>query len=213
MTAGWSGIIIEGIPCAGKSTLLAEVRAHPTFLARQSVLMLSEHYTERAIEGRPDQRPERYEQLMYRLLAAIEPLRVLTVESDVLRRRPSAQLLWVLERFHFTNLIRHADGDIDMLRRIEGMMRFYRPTTVVITVPPEQIETQLAVSLEQRNDAWREFVFSLGDDLPTVAQVFIRWQEQYLALAQASVLPTLVVTMGEQARDALLGLIAADATA
>ena len=213
MTAGWSGIIIEGIPCAGKSTLLAEVRAHPAFLARQSVLMLSEHYTERAIEGRPDQRPERYEQLMYRLLAAIEPLRVLTVESDVRRRRPSAQLLWILERFHFTNLIRHADGDLAMLKRIEGMMRFYRPTTVVITVPPEQIEAQLAASLEQRNDAWREFVFSFGADLPTVAQVFIRWQEQYLALAEASGLPTLVVPMGEQARDALLRLIAADATA
>ncbi|MBI5835160.1 MAG: hypothetical protein HZB16_22880 [Armatimonadetes bacterium] len=213
MTAGWSGIVIEGIPCAGKSCLLAEIRAHPTFLARQSVLMLSEHYTERAIEGRPDQRPERYEQLMYRLLAAIEPLRVLTVESDVLRRRPDAQLLWVLERFHFTNLIRHANGDLDMLRRIEGMMRFYRPTTVVITVPPEQIEAQLAGSLDHRNVAWRDFVFSLGPDLASVAQVFTQWQEQYLALAEASTLPTMVVPMGEQARQALLGLIATEPTA
>lgn len=47
------GVIIEGVACSGKSTLLRGLLAHPSYVGRPglSSLVLTEHRTQRVLEG------------------------------------------------------------------------------------------------------------------------------------------------------------------
>jgi thymidylate kinase len=191
-----NGIILEGIPCTGKSTLLRALRAHPALAPRQSLLVLSDLYTERAADGAP----ERFEHHMYRLLAAVEPLRVLTVESEALRGVDSARLIYLFERFHLTNILRHAGGDLDMLRRVEGMMRFYQPLTVLLHLAPELIEERLRSAGEA---AWRAH----GDDVAAAAARLAALQEDYVRLAAACTLPTVTIAADDEALERVAELV------
>jgi len=162
-----TGIILEGIPFAGKSRLLANLRAHPALAARSSLLLLGSPYTE-------DGAGERSEQLMYSLLAALEPLRVLT-----------------FERFHLTNILRHAGGDRGMLKRVEGMMRFYRPTTVLLTVSEEVLAQRLAAA---------------GQPAGRVGELLAQ-QAAYEDLAANCSLPTIIVPADEDAVERVARLL------
>lgn len=188
-----TGIIVEGIPGCGKAEALARFRAHPRAAALRSLVVLGEHYTERAIEHRQQRAPERYEQLMYRILAALEPLRVLTVEGDVFEQEPAARLVYLVERFHLTNVLRHADGDPMMLKRVEGMMRFYNPHTLLIVADPGQLEARLRAAAAQRPAAWRAGLWAGGEDWETAARWCAELQEGYLRLAAHCTLPTEVI--------------------
>jgi thymidylate kinase len=179
-----TGIILEGIPFAGKSRLLANLRAHPALAARSSLLLLGSPYTE-------DGAGERSEQLMYSLLAALEPLRVLTVESAGLRADAGARLLYVFERFHLTNILRHAGGDRGMLKRVEGMMRFYRPTTVLLTVSEEVLAQRLAAA---------------GQPAGRVGELLAQ-QAAYEDLAANCSLPTIIVPADEDAVERVARLL------
>ncbi len=139
------GLILEGIPAVGKSRTLAELRASESFRQRASTLILGEHYTERAVEHRPDPDGVRHERLMYRVLAALEPLRVLSVDGPLFQRQHGqAALRYVLERFHLTNILCHAHGDEAMLQRVENTLKLYHPTLVLLTIAPAQIDERLA---------------------------------------------------------------------
>lgn len=179
-----TGIILEGIPGCGKAQVLRELRGHPRLTARGSMLVLSSPYTERAIEHRIARPPERYEQLVYRLLAALEPLRVLTVEGSLFARQPAAQLVWLFERFHLTNVIRHGGGDPGMLKRMEGMMRFYNPQTVLLTLSADALAERVAQ------------LPAPADPAALTAQ-YLALQQSYVELAARSTLPTHTLVVDE----------------
>lgn len=184
------GVILEGIPAVGKSRVLTALRASDAFRQQPSTLVLGEHYTERAVEHRPDHDGVRHERLMYRVLAALEPLRVLSVDGPLFQRHDGrAALRYVLERFHLTNVLCHAHGDRAMLHRVENTLRLYHPTVVLCTVAPELLEARLQDSLQRRNAAWREYLLAQADDWPGVVTRYVRLQDDYRRLASQSSLP------------------------
>ncbi|NUQ01229.1 MAG: hypothetical protein HUU35_15380 [Armatimonadetes bacterium] len=189
-----TGLVLEGIPGVGKSRLLAALRELPEFQARPSTLVLAEHYTERAIETAVAPAAVRYERLMYRVLSALEPLRVMTVEGRVFGAEKT-RLRYVLERFHLSNVVLHAAGDRALLRRVENTLRLYHPSTLLLLVEPSEIEARLEDSLARRNTCWRDYLFRHGRDLPEVAEHFARQQEAFQALAADSSLPVEVLDM------------------
>ncbi len=187
-----NGVILEGIPAVGKSRVLAALRERPSFQRRLSTLVLSEHYTERAVEGEEDVAAVRYQRLMYRLLAALEPLRVLSSQGRVFDNGgDKARLRYVFERFHLTNVLTHGGGNPGMLREIENAMRIYHPVTFLLVVEATEIADRLADTLPRRNDGWREFLFRHGETMADVAAYYAEQQAGYRELAGASSLPTL----------------------
>jgi len=199
------GLILEGIPAVGKSRTLAELRASESFRQRASTLILGEHYTERAVEHRPDPDGVRHERLMYRVLAALEPLRVLSVDGPLFQRQHGqAALRYVLERFHLTNILCHAHGDEAMLQRVENTLKLYHPTLVLLTIAPEQIDERLRDSLTRRNESWREHLLSQAPDWSGVVARYVALQDDYRRLLSRSSLPwrELDLSDGDWARGA-----------
>lgn len=193
-----NGLILEGIPAVGKSCALQALRACPEFQQRLSTLILSEHYTERAVEHVEEVAPVRYERLMYRLLAALEPLRVLGVEGPVFADGGAkARLRYVFERFHLTNILAHANGDLAMLHRVENTLRVYQPVTVLLTVDPAEIEPRLQDTLARRNPGWQTWLLRQGRDLPAVAAHFADQQQRYRELLAAASLPGYELNVSE----------------
>lgn len=190
------GIILEGIPASGKSRVIAALRQQPTFLRQHSTIVLGEHYTERAIEHLAAQTPDRYEMHMNRVMACLEPLRVLTVDGKVFADHGARiRLRYVLERFHLTNVARHG-GDEMMLRRVENTLNPYHPTVVLLTVPPEQIEARLRDAAERRQNGFAEYVQQYGESWAEAANFFRALQDRYLELYQHSRLAKLTIDVG-----------------
>jgi len=199
------GIILEGIPAVGKTRTLEALRAAESFRHHPSTLILGEHYTERAVEHRPDRDGVRHERLMYRVLAALEPLRVLSVDGPLFRTQDGkATLRYVLERFHLTNVLCHGHGDEGMLARVENTLKLYQPTIVLCTVAPELIGDRLRDTLARRNEGWRQFLLSQADGWDGVVQHYTELQERYRQLLAQSILPSqeLDLSDGDWARAA-----------
>lgn len=181
-----NGVILEGIPAVGKTRVLQALRERDSFQRRSSTLVLGEHYTERAIEQAPAAPASRYEKLMYRLLACLEPLRVLTVEGQVFQGAGELQLTYLFERFHLTNILTHGGSDLAMLQRVENTLRLYYPTVVLLTVAEDEIETRLRDTVERRTDCWREFLFRHGRSWDEVAFHYADQQNAFVELYGAS---------------------------
>ena len=184
------GIILEGIPAVGKSRTLAALRASDSFRQRASTLILGEHYTERAVEHRPDPDGVRHERLMYRVLAALEPLRVLSVDGPLFKVQDGkAALRFVLERFHLTNILTHARGDEAMMQRVENTLALYHPTIVLLTVDDTVIDARLKGTLEWRNQGWRDYLESRASDWNGIVAYYRKLQDDYRKLMATSILP------------------------
>ncbi|MBI2302185.1 MAG: hypothetical protein HYU66_25055 [Armatimonadetes bacterium] len=203
------GIILEGIPAGGKTRLIDALRRRPELLARPSTLVLGEHYTERAVEGLPHPGPHRYEQLAYRVLGMLEPLRVMTIEGRVFGGSGvDLRLRYILERFHLTAAACHAAGDLGMFRRIENALLPYHPLLVLVTLPPERIEERLRDTLPRRPECWRQFLFRQGATWEAIASFYTAQQTLYRELLAHSRLPTLEIDGTREPEEAAAELAA-----
>ncbi|MCC7493007.1 MAG: hypothetical protein IT204_11685 [Fimbriimonadaceae bacterium] len=192
------GLILEGIPAVGKSRALAALRARPSFQGRASTLVLGEQYTERAVEAVEDVAAVRYERLMYRLLAALEPLRVLSVEGRVFQGSGAARRLrYVFERFHLTTVVLHAGGDQTMLRRIENTLRVYQPQVVLLTVSPEELSPRLRDTLSRRPPCWERYLERFGATWDDIVGGLLALQDEYRRALAASILPHLELNISQ----------------
>ncbi len=194
------GLILEGIPAVGKSRVLSALRGLPSFQERTSTLILGEHYTERAVEQLEELSAVRYERLMYRILAALEPLRVLSVEGRVFGGAGEARRLrYVLERFHLTNVLNHGHGDGAMLRRVENTLRVYEPVVVLCVVDPGLVDARLRDTLDRRSPCWRDYLARFGETWDQIVAHFVAQQREFRSLLAESVLETRVLDLSDEA--------------
>lgn len=109
MPGGVLGVVVEGVTCAGKTTLLRALLRHPAYLARAglSSLVLTEHHTQRVLEALPAPGRDEHLALLRAHVAYLQGIaaRVGGMTRWMTERLPNPRFTVVLERFHLTHVL------------------------------------------------------------------------------------------------------------
>lgn len=167
-------LVVDGISASGKSTLLAALQRHlldtrPNY----TKLLLSEHFTERWLEGRGADA----EAHVSRVLRLVAELRQLQADG------PFAgfdQVLCILIERLFLTLITRGLLTPDFVARQSALIDTARLRSVLLIVPPAEIAQRIATSLTHRSGRWVEYVDSLGG-AGAAAGHFAQQQDRMLA--------------------------------
>lgn len=105
------GVLLEGVACSGKSSLLAALLSHPSFVARKglSSVILTEHYTQRVLESKGPRAALRVEDNVALLREHAHYIAKLEARLRAMRRwqeedLANPRMTVVIERFHLTLL-------------------------------------------------------------------------------------------------------------
>lgn len=202
------GILLEGVPSVGKSTVLGFLRRHPALAQAPSLLVLADHYTELAA-GRVGRRLQRRERLLYRVLGALEPLRVLSVEAPIFAENDILQLRFVLEGFHLAVAAGYGDSDRNVFDRIEKALLPYHPLLVLLRAGRETYAERLREALEERPEEVTRRMARLGDSFDAMLTEGLALQDRFLELFAVSRLETLLIDLDQTALDEAAAMLAA----
>jgi thymidylate kinase len=196
----FGGVVLEGVACAGKSSLLRALLAHPTYITRQgsSSVVLTEHHTQRVLEGRGPRAGLTAADNVGLLRTHVEYLRALSGNLARVRawrenRRPNPRLSAILERFHLSHVLGYhhlAWDDVQDVDRDLAALGFH---LCLVVASPDELRRRLA----GRGEQWGTFLGEPGvlgrldDPENTAARAdhFIDQQDQLRALAVRSRLP------------------------
>ncbi|MEI7600735.1 MAG: hypothetical protein WCJ41_15615 [Aestuariivirga sp.] len=172
-------LIIDGISCAGKSLLLANLqRVAQQGAVNFSKLFISEHLTERVFEGlAPTSSDVRAHTL--RLLDVAYGLRSILSDSPFAERPRTLSM--VIERLFLTFMSRGL-LTLDFFAEHRELLHALAPRHVFLVVPEGEIERRIVDSMERRSPLWANFISSLGG-AQTAAH---RFATQQAAMASAN---------------------------
>ena len=220
------GVILEGVTCSGKSSILRALLSHPSFVERAgaSAIVLTEHHTQRVLES-------------------VGPRAQLRVQDNVMLLREHADYLgnvarrlgrmtgWqeknvrnprvtaVIERFHLTHVLNYEHIDWPDVADIDGQLAEIGIRLCLLTTAPDELRRRIH---GERAGAWGSFLGEPGqrghfaehpsDDAK--ARYFVQQQEALLTLAERSRMPKCQVDTTETspllAAEAILGLLVGD---
>ena len=196
------GIILEGVSGSGKSRLCTALQVELARVAPStSKVFVSEHVTERALEGqRRDGELCEVDVIAHlaNVLETLRPMNDAISASGLADRGARVRPLAVIERFllgHMAHMqminpqswINPAGWESD-LERLRTTMQACGLTTVVLHVDDAVIPDRIADSMARRNHRWSSYLDGIGG-AGEVADYFASWQKRMLESA-ASVLPT-----------------------
>lgn len=188
MSKAIRGIVVEGLPCAGKSAVIAELkRLHLELLdGERSMLALSNRYTAappRKHGKKPIKRKKHLAMLetRLRLLSDLAP-------SAAGRCAPfrlhSQGLFFVLEQFHLYHADRYQDEGKKRYRKLEKALKRLHTVTIVLVASPETLARRLRTRNPKR---YRQ----LSD--AQLAGYLDKEQANLLRLAGQSRIPTYII--------------------
>lgn len=171
-------IVVDGISASGKTTLMAALQQRMLDTRRNySKLVLSEHLTERWLEGgAPDSAA--VEAHVARLLRLAADLQQLYSDGPF---AGTPQVLSVLIERLFLTLITRGLLAPDFAARQAPLIERVRLHGVLLVVPPAEIEERIAGSLEHRNPKWAEYIASLGGTRSAVDHFALQQQRMIAA--------------------------------
>ncbi|MCE5195677.1 MAG: hypothetical protein LLG09_00885 [Negativicutes bacterium] len=190
------GIILEGPSCSGKTSLFNAIqRYHLTEAgAERNVIYLAEHYSQNlnwvngVLQGMS--RAENLQVLRERV-ALLEQLNRYANSMGIHSRR-SRGLFFVFERFHLNFAVCFRDGGSEEYVDLQQRLTQLHALTVLCTISPQNVLARL----EQR-EASSNRIFTQND-----IDAYNEKQRQFLACAQGSLLPTVIVNTDSMAWDA-----------
>jgi hypothetical protein len=199
------GVVIEGTVCAGKSTLLRALLAHPSYVNRPglSSLVLTEHHTQRVLEGRGARASLTPADHMALLCDHLDYVAGLHARLSAMRawrseRRQNPRLGVVLERFHLTHALAYEHLGWEHVEGVDARLAELGFALCLIVASPAELRRRLS---EERGAAWTAFLTEPGtrDHLPPGSSwearidALLRQQDGYRALAARSRLPVLEI--------------------
>lgn len=197
-------MILEGVVASGKTSLYRHLLDHPAFASREAKLALPEAYTERAIEHLPVRDLEASLTLLSQITDVIGTLNRTWSESKFGRGdHADLALAFLLERFHLTHAIMFNAGRFDAYRPVEEALRFLGARLVVCVVDEAALPERIARTRLHRGQLWNDYLdlriacrtgTMTRDEVDRrVAAHYLAQQQDLLAMARHSLLPTLVL--------------------
>jgi hypothetical protein len=210
------GIILEGVVAAGKSTVLGYLqRRITTEKAGSTKLFISEHYTQRVLEGKPitAEALRKHIDILVHNLSAYQHM----LEESPFAAHPSrAEAFVTMERFLLTffatypHLLQEYGEDTarQQFRTLArcGLVHY------LIVLPPERVRANISQTLTHRNQAWATHLDSMGG-LEEAVQKYIEWQAKLITLSRQfqDCIQTEIITLHDQSYESIAEGIYADA--
>jgi putative acetyltransferase len=195
--AGVRGVLIEGIPCAGKSTLLRGLLSHPSFVHRAglSTLVLTEHHTLRVLE--PRRGSLGVADNVGLLRGHVDYIAALTARLAAMphwRGRPNPALTVVLERFHLSHVVSHQHLRWEDVAALDAELADVGVRLCLLLVTPAELRRRL---LGDRGARWASFLAEEGvrdrlvdaSDVDAQVDYFLRQQDALRTLSARSRMP------------------------
>ena len=184
------GLIIEGIPLTGKTSLLTGLQKHSLFLnyAAISKLIYSEDLTQRILE-------KDYNRGFLDKSANINLLMSITThlqaQKEMLQRRGfSNHLLFILERFHLTHATYYPYLTWPDVEPIDQILKCLNTKLILLTVDRQTFKTRL---LERSNTGFMSYIQRYGSNKDMILDHYMQSQDHYLNLAYKSSLETKII--------------------
>ncbi len=197
-------VVIEGVACSGKTSALHSLVRHPAFVERpgSSSLVLSEHHTQRVLEGlaaRSELKTANSVDLLNEHVGYVRGLRarLLGVQRWSRDNAANPRFVVVFERFHLTHVLNYDDVVWRDVAGIDAELAEMGFDLCVLTARRMELEQRLAA----RGADWSAFLAEQGqrhriDDAAHFGGkvgYFVEQQEELLALAERSRMPTTVL--------------------
>jgi thymidylate kinase len=158
-------IILEGVAGSGKSSLLKALLAHPTFVNRPGVssLVLTEHHTQRVLEGLGPRASLRVEDNLGLLHAHVDYLTGVASRLDGMTRWKDAGLenprfAAIIERFHLTHALNYAHLEWTDVAALDVRLAQVGTKLCLVTASPDELCKRLA----SRGPDWGSFLHEPG---------------------------------------------------
>lgn len=182
-------VVLEGVAGSGKSSLLRALLAHPRFVNRPglSSLVLSEHHTQRVLEGLGPRANLRVADNLELLGGHVDYLTSIASRLDRMTRWKRARLenprfVAIVERFHLTHVLNYAHLEWSDVSDLDRDLASIGAGLCVTTASPDELRARLT----SRGPDWGTFLSDPGQrrHLPEVASPTER--VDYLIAQQAA---------------------------
>ncbi len=191
--AGGTGILLEGIPGSGKSSVFEGLRQAKRVCSRPepSRHYYSEHATQRVLElaaHRGEFGPRDH-------LAHLEG-----ILDEIARKRESllsrgfepdgeSGFLYILERFHLTHAAYYPYLDWDFLFPLDARLAEMGCRLCLLTVNARALEERI---FRDRWPGWLDYVRRYGETRGGIIEHYLRQQDEYLHMAKMSAMECIV---------------------
>ena len=192
------GLLVEGIVSSGKTSIIRELHSHDAWAQRDSKLVLSDFFTDRANEHLRTRDESSYRTLMRRNLAALEALHRVEASSPLLQSGSGRDLCFILERFHLSHAVHHAGGEAEVFGDIDRELGNLGCKIVLLTVQEMFIGSRVAELFRLRGPRWQMYQNRLQKRVGDLGVYFGGIQRQLVDLAEASSLESLCVDTTER---------------
>ena len=195
------GVILEGVACSGKSSLLRALLSHPSFVDRAgaSSIVLTEHHTQRVLESKVPRALLRVQDNVCLLREHTDYLgkvagRVRRMTRWQEENLSNPRVIAVIERFHLTHVLNYEHLDWAHVADIDGLLAEIGMRLCLVTTAPNELRRRIR---DDRAGAWGAFLSEPGQrgafaEHPSdeeKAGYFVQQQDALLALAERSRIP------------------------
>ncbi len=184
------GLIIEGIPLTGKSTLLRGLEKSRNLQElSSSKLIYHEELTQRVLE-------KDYNKGFLDKTSHINFLMDITThlekQAKLLNRRGFADdhLAFILERFHITHAAYYPYISLTDISPIDDILASLNTKIVLLTVNRDNFRNRLR---ERQNTKFIHYIKRYGSDIETILDHYMKSQEHYIDLVSQSKLSVEII--------------------
>jgi len=193
-----SGLIIEGIPGSGKTSILKTITNDKGFLAKTdgSYIILNEFQTQRVLEQKDKDgiltKKDNIE-LLQSHLNYLSDLNTRLVEAEWCRKNQAGHTIHVIfERFHLTHLFYYSHIIWEDIASFDEILRNLNFKLCALTAGREALADRLFEQRKEDNQ-WNNFIKRFGNSTEKIVDFFIRQQESLMQGYENSVLPKIII--------------------
>ncbi|WP_408954922.1 hypothetical protein [Natroniella sp. ANB-PHB2] len=195
MSAQVKGIVIEGVPATGKTTIIEHLLRNEQVLERDfmPLLVYGEDLTQRVLEAKHNQGQITKEDnlnLLNDILTPLERYQKYYHQRGWQGAEQEHCYAFLLERFHLTHATYFDHLNWGELIQIDDRLADLKTKLVLLTMNKEVMVERIVVS---RGSRWRSYISRFGSTVEEIVEHYYQRQQRKLKLAQQSNLVSLVL--------------------